>query len=295
LFYRWRKLYGAYGPDGLHPKRRRARRGRPTSVPVHLERQVLALALAWPSSGPQRLSDDLAVRGIQLAPSTIHRILKRVGLSTRTDRFGIIEAHTAERAGLLTERTRRKLARARSRKGHRIQADQPGELVSVDCFYIGKLKGVGKVWQITACDVASSFGFAQILPGPAPTSKQAADFIERVVLPGYKAAGWTLQRVLTDGGSEFWGDFISACQRLRVRHTRTKPRHCWTNGVVERFQGTILHEHWRIAFRRRYFTSRRQLQRSLESFLSFYNHHRPHRGYRLKGKTPASVFVGALG
>ena len=294
LFYRWQRLYAAYGPDGLHPKRRRAGRGRPSSLPLHLERRVLALALSWPSSGPQRLSDDLAAEGVQLSPSTIHRILKRAGLSRRAQRFGIIEAHSAEKAGLLTERTRRKLDEARSR-GRRLQAEQPGDLASIDCFYIGKLKGVGKVWQITACDVASSYGFAQILPGPAPTSQQAADFLERIVLPGYRAAGWKLSRVLTDGGSEFWGHFLAACQRLGIRHTRTKPRHCWTNGVVERFQGTILHEHWRIAFRRRYFTSRRQLQQSLEGFLAFYNHHRPHRGHRLKGNTPASVFLGVLG
>ena len=73
-----------------------------------------------------------------------------------------------------------------------------------------------------------------------------------------------------------------------------KPRHAWTNGFVERLQGTILHEHWRIVFRRRYFRRRFQLQASLDSFLEFYNFQRPHRGYRTKGRTPATIFWGAV-
>lgn len=294
VFYRWRKRFLAYGPDGLHPRRMTAARGRPSSVAPQLERRVVAQSLAYPFAGPQRLSDELGRESIQIAPSTVYRILRRLNLSTRAQRIGIVEAHSAKHTGLLTERTRRQLQTARGRSGQHIQADVPGELVSLDCFYIGKLKGVGKVWQITACDVASSFAFAQILPGPAPTSQQSADFLESILIPAYKTAGWTLQRVLTDHGSEFRGAFDVACQLLGVRHVRIKPRHCWTNGFVERLQGTILHEHWRVAFRRRYFTSRRQLQHSLSAFLDYYNHHRPHRGYRLRGHSPATRFLGAL-
>ncbi len=66
--------------------------------------------------------------------------------------------------------------------------------------------------------------------------------------------------------------------RLGIHQTRTKPRHAWTNGFVERLQKTILHEHWRIAFRRQYFTGRPMLQRSLDRFLQFYNYERPIAG-----------------
>jgi Recombinase/Integrase core domain len=79
-----------------------------------------------------------------------------------------------------------------------------------------------------------------------------------------------------------WPRIDDACQALRIRHTRTKPRHAWTNGFVERLQGTILHEHWRIEFRRQYFTSRATMQRTLDGFLKFYNEQRPHQGYRLE-------------
>jgi transposase InsO family protein len=95
-------------------------------------------------------------------------------------------------------------------------------------------------------------------------------------------------------GKEFKGAFAEGCARRSIRVTRTKPRHAWTNGFVERLQKTILHEHWRIAFRRQYFTSRRSLQRSLDGFLQFYNQEHTHRGYRLNGRTPATVFHGAV-
>jgi transposase InsO family protein len=172
-----------------------------------------------------------------------------------------------------------------------VAAREPGELVCLDTFYIGQLKGVGKVWQITACDAACSYGVAWLLP--AHTAEAAAHFLRRVVLPLYRRAGWRLRRVLTDGGPEFKGAFDEACRALGLRHTRTKPRHAWTNGFVERLQGTILQEHWRVAFRRRYFTSRTALQRSLEGFMQSYNHERPHQGYRLRGRTPAALFWGA--
>ena len=87
--------------------------------------------------------------------------------------------------------------------------------------------------------------------------------------------------------------FAAGCARLGVRVTRTKPRHAWTNGFVERLQKTILHEHWRVAFRRQYFTTRRALQLSLDRFLRFYNE-RTQRGYRLQGRTPATVFQAAV-
>jgi transposase InsO family protein len=187
--------------------------------------------------------------------------------------------------GLLTERTAKPI--------RHVEATQPGDLLSLDTFYVGKLKGVGKVWQITGCDVASSFGWARLIVGEV-TAAAVLGFLREVVRPTYRQAGWRLQRVLTDNGKEFKGAFATGCERLEIRVTRTRPRHAWTNGFVERLQKTILHEHWRIAFRRQYFTGRRTLQASLDRFLQFYNHERTHRGYRLRGRTPATVLNGAV-
>lgn len=291
VFYRWRRRFEQYGADGLHPRRHGATRGRPPALPPHVERLVVGLSLAWPTWGCGRLAAHLGQQGLAaLAPSTVQRCLRRVGLGTRRARLAVLEAHSAT-TGLLTDRTRRALRRARTGGAH-VAAEHPGELVCVDTFYLGKLKGVGKVWQVTACDAACSYGVAQILPALSATA--CAAFLRDVLVPLYRQAGWPLHRVLTDGGSEFKGAFAQACRTLGIRHTRTQPRHAWTNGFVERLQGTVLQEHWRIQFRRRYFTSRRQLQQSLDAFLRFYNTQRAHSGYRLRGRTPGALFWGAL-
>jgi IS30 family transposase len=292
LYYQLRDRYRKYGADGLHPKHRRGRPGRPPVLDAQIERRLVAEALSQPAWGPQRISDQLAMRGIQVAPSTVYRALKRHRLGTRSQRFGILELHSAAKTGLLTERTRRTLEQARPAPSRaHIEADEPGELVGFDCFYIGKLKGVGKVWQITACDTASSYTWAKIFLGD-PRAGVSAEFL-REVHADLEHAGWPLQRVLTDGGSEFKSAFIQVCRELGVRKTKTKPRHPFTNGFVERVQGTLLHEHWRVEFRRRYFTRVSQIERSLQSALQFYNYDRPHRGYRTRGRTPASIVWGA--
>jgi transposase InsO family protein len=289
LYYRWEKRFTRYGIDGLHPRRTAARPGRPVQLDTTKERRIVAMALACPTWGPGRLSLQLEQEGVLVSPTTVWRALHRLGLGTRIQRLLVLEVHSAKSAGLLTERTRRSLSQ---RKARHVQAEKPGELVCIDTFYIGNLKGVGKLWQLTACDAASSYALARVVP--VNNAAQAASFLRDVVAVELEKAGWKLWRVLTDGGSEFKGEFDEMCRQLNVRHTRTQPRHAWTNGFVERLQGTILHEHWRIAFRRRYFRRRFQLQASLDGFLQFYNFERPHQGYRTKGRTPAEIFWGAV-
>ncbi len=292
-YYQLRARFRRYGAEGLHPKFRKARPGRPPQLDAIVERQVVALSLSWPSWGPRQLSSQLARQGLHVAASTVYRCLRRHGLGTRKQRFGILEQHSAKASGLLTGRTRRELDKVRPTASRRhVAAETPGDLVCLDCFYIGKLKGVGKVWQVTACDAASSYGLAMVFVGN-PHAAVAARFLRQRIVPHFRKAGFPVKRVLTDRGSEFKGAFDDTCRDLGIRHTRTKPRHAFTNGFVERIQQTILHEHWRIEFRRRYFTKPRQLEASLQSYLRFYNHERAHHGYRTQGRTPAQIVWGA--
>ncbi|MDR7550169.1 MAG: DDE-type integrase/transposase/recombinase [Armatimonadota bacterium] len=133
--------------------------------------------------------------------------------------------------------------------------------MSLDAFSIGNLKGVGKVWQLTACDAACSYALATIVP--RVTVQSAIRFLREHVVPAYRRAGHPIRAVLTDGGPEWSAAFTRACQALGIQHRRTTPRHAWTNGFVERLQGTILTELWRVAFRRTYDTSLDQLDRDL--------------------------------
>jgi transposase InsO family protein len=293
LFYRWRRRVERYGVDGVHPRRQRGRAGRPVATPPEVERLVLGIAISAATWGCRRIAGYLARSWqVRVAPSTVQRLLRRVGLATRRARLTVLEQQAARTAGLLTNRTRRTLWRARHGYTRHVEANEPGQLVCLDTFYIGNLKGVGKVWQITACDAATSYGLAGLLP--AHDAEAAATFLREMVVPHFQRAGWPVRRVLTDGGPEFKGVFDAACRELGLRHTRTKPRHAWTNGFVERLQGTILQELWRVVFRRRYFTSRATLQRALEGFMRYYNTERPHQGYRVRGRTPAALVWGVV-
>lgn len=285
-FYHWKRQYLRYGDTGLWPRPQRPVRWA-RQAPAAVEHRVLAYALQWPTHGPQRISDQLrqpAWGGVRLSPTGVYKILRRHGLRTRWERLARLEGTALETLGLVTERTARQLAKTRH-----VEARRPGDLVCLDCFYIGHLKGVGRVWQVTACDAASSYGAAAIFLGP-PRAAVTAAFLRTRLLPVYRRAGHPIRAVLTDGGSEWRGAFPRTCQELRLEHRRTRAHHPWTNGFVERLQGTILSEHWRVVFRRTYFTRVAQLERALQAYLRFYNTERTHRGYRLQGRTPASVF-----
>jgi transposase InsO family protein len=293
LFYRWRRRYLDYGDAGLLPRPHRPQRWARQSAP-ELEHAVLAYALAWPTHGPQRIADQLKRKGFggwTVSASGVYSILDRHGLRTRWERLTRLEQRAAQ-DGLLTERTRRQLRTALGGAEMHVAAKRPGDLVCLDSFYIGQLKGVGKVWQYTACDAASSFAIAML--STHHDARTAAHFLSTCVVPQLREAGQRLRAVLTDGGPEFRQEFEHACARLKIQHKRTRPRHPWTNGFVERLQGTILTELWRCAFRRTYYRGLKPMARDLQDYLRFYNFERPHRGYRLKGRMPGMLFCPRL-
>jgi len=209
LFYRWRRRLERYGQDGVHPRRHRARPGRPVQLAPETERLLLSVAVSAATWGASRIAAYLRHRWqLRVAPSTVQRALRRAGLATRRQRLTVLEHRALHTAGLLTERTRRALWQAQHGQPRHVAAREPGELVCLDTFYIGQLKGVGKVWQITACDAACSYGVAWLLP--AHNAAAAAHFLRRILVPLYRRAGWRLRRVLTDGGPEFNGSVDDA-------------------------------------------------------------------------------------
>ena len=192
LFYRLRERFEAVRTG------RRASEAAPGASggrrrPVQTERRVIAFALAWPTCGPQWYSDQLAREGLSIAPVTIWRLFRRRHLGTRRARLAVLE-HGSATTGLLTERTAKPI--------RHVAAGQPGDLLSLDTFYVGKLKGVGKVWQITACDVASSFGWARLMFGEV-TAAAVFGFPAGDGTADLSAGGLALHRVLTDNGKEF--------------------------------------------------------------------------------------------
>ena len=213
---------------------------------------MIATALAWPTCGPRFVSDLLVREGMPIPTVTVWRVLTRQGLGTRRARLAVLEADSAAARGVLTDRTRPR------RKTRHVEANVPGELMSLDTFYVGKLKGVGKVWQITGCDVASSYTWAQLVVGEV-TADDTWRFADTTIRGAYRAAGWELQRVLTDRGHEFKGAFVAGCERRHPCHShqtaprvdqrlcRTGPRHDPARALADRLSPAVLHECRRAA------------------------------------------------
>ena len=79
-----------------------------------------------------------------------------------------------------------------------------------------------------------------------------------------------------------------------IEHSRTKTKHPQTNGICERFNKTLLHEFYRVTFRKKIYPSVDALQVDLDAFVETYNTHRPHQGRWCYGKTPSQTFLDSL-
>lgn len=288
-FYELRTRYLAYGEAGLLPKPRPPRLDRRLSGP--LTDQIIAYAIEHPTVGPRTISAALALPrfgGWVVSHGGVYNVLCRAGLSRRCARLAAAESLAATEGGPITERVLRDL-RAIERAVVHIGSDSLGEQVFFDTMYIGKLKGVGKIWQYSAVDGACSFAFARILAGDK-SAQAAATFLADDVAPVYAEAGISLAEVVVDGGPEFKGAFTRRCARLGISRHQLPPRSPNLNAFVERFQGSVLHLHHRIAFRYRFYTDAADIDADLQAWMRFYNFERPHRGYRTKGRRPAEIF-----
>ncbi len=206
------------------------------------------------------------------------------GLGRRSQRLARAAAIAAATTGLVVPRRRERT----SPSGSAWPRGGPGELVCLDSFYIGKLKGVGKVYQLTAIDVFTRFAVVAIVLG-TPTGAMSARFIDQA-LRLYRRHGIRVRAVLSDNGPEYIaGTFISALAAKGLRHHRIPARSPNHNAVCERFQGTMLQECWRPAFHRRHFTSIRQLQAEADAWLITYNRRRRNHGDYMRGRTPQEI------
>ena len=292
-FYELRARYRAYGEAGLRPKPRPAERPS-RQLPEPLVDAIVAYAVEHPTHGQRTIADALArprFGGWRVSHGGVANVLRRAGLGRRLARLAAAENLAASEGGPLTERVLREVRAIERAQTVHIGSDVPGEELFFDTFYVGHLKGVGKVWQLSAVDGASSFGIARVVAG-AKTSAVMARFLVDDVLPACRAAGLELRTATTDNGPEFGRAFGEACRAAGVHQHRIPPRSPNLNAFVERFQGTVLHLHYRVAFRYRYYTRVATIDADLQAWLRFYNFERPHRGYRTKGRTPASIFFG---
>lgn len=290
-FYELRARYRQYGEAGLRPKPRPTERPS-RQLPEPLVDAIVAYAVEHPTHGQRTIALVLATErygGWRVSHGGVANVLRRAGLGRRLARLAAAESLAASEGGPLTERVLREVRSIERAATVHIGSDVPGEELFFDTFYVGRLKGVGKVWQLSAVDGASSFGIARVISGPK-TAAAMARFLIEDVLPAVHRAGLRLVTATTDNGPEFAQRFGAACAAAGVHHHRIPPRSPNLNAFVERFQGTVLHLHYRVAFRYRYYTAIETIDADLQAWLRFYNFERPHRGYRTRGRTPGSIF-----
>jgi transposase InsO family protein len=285
-YYRWKAQVDRHGLEVLRPRERR-RPKMPNQLSPLVEERIVSFALGHPGLGPRRIAAELARPrwgGLLISQNGIWRCLRRHGLSTRRKRLSLIAGYRAPYEPPREPEPER-----------HVEADRPGELVGFDCFFVGRLHGTkGTVWQLTAIDVASSFAWAELVNCPTGQPRAAeTSRLARRVAAELKAAGWRLERVLSDNGSEFRGAFTETLAVLESQQTRIHAGRPQTNGAVEALHKTILDECWRPAFARYLHLRFQGLKRELERYLSYYNFDRAHTGRLTRGRIPADIVYGA--
>ena len=296
-FYRYQTAVDEGGVEALFDKNKR-RPNYKNRVEESVEGAVVAYAYEFPAHGQHRASNELRKRGIFVSGSGVRCVWLRHGIGNFKSRLNALEHKVAQEGIILTEAQVAALDRKKydDEASGEIETMHPGYLGSQDTFYVGTLKGVGRVYQQTFVDTYSKVAFAKLYTTKTPIT--SADLLNDKVLPFFEQNGLPMLRILTDRGTEFCGkveqhDYELYLALNDIEHTKTKAQSPQTNGICERFHKTILQEFYQITFRKNIYVDIDSLQQDLDKWLNYYNTERTHQGKMCLGRTPFDTLFDA--